>query len=37
MRRAVLAGISIVEKPLLCETLIDKVRSLIRPRADRLD
>jgi two-component system, LuxR family, response regulator FixJ len=34
-RRAALAGVSIVEKPLLCETLLDKVRSLTRPRPDR--
>jgi two-component system response regulator FixJ len=30
-RRAALAGVSIVEKPLLCATLVDKVRALITP------
>jgi FixJ family two-component response regulator len=28
-RRAALAGVPIVEKPLLCETLVDQVRALI--------
>ena len=30
-RRAALAGVSIVEKPLLCATLVDQVRALITP------
>jgi two-component system response regulator FixJ len=30
-RRAALAGVSIVEKPLLCANLVDRVRALITP------
>jgi FixJ family two-component response regulator len=30
--RAALAGVAIVEKPLLCDTLVGKVRDLLNPR-----